>query len=83
MDLIIVFPDQSKSFTYGVEYGRILQQMESGVDVVMNSGFPVRLENVELIKTTCQALGYVPSFWKIYFEEWIEFIGIKRKSTNN
>jgi len=32
---MISFPDQSKAFTYGVEYGRILEKMERGDEVVM------------------------------------------------
>jgi hypothetical protein len=83
MDLLIAFPDQSKSFTYGVEYGRLLQKMEEGKDIVMNNGFPVRVENVDLIKATCRALGYVPTFGKTHYDEWIEFIAIKRHSTAN
>ena len=43
-ELLISFPDQSQSFSFGVEYGRLLQQMQDGKDVVMNHGFPVRVE---------------------------------------
>ena len=81
--LLINFPNQSESFAHGVEYGRILQQMEQGDNIAMNKGFPVRVENVELIKSTCRALGYIPIFGKEYFNEWKEFIGIKKTTSEN
>lgn len=81
--LFISFPDQSQSFTYGVEYGRILEKIERGDDVVMNNGFPVRIENKELIIATCNQFGYIPTFGKEYYDEWIEFLAIKKKSNDN
>lgn len=42
--MILKFPDQSESFTYGVEYGRLLEKIERGDE---------------------------------YFNEWIEFMGLK------
>lgn len=30
MNLLIKFPDQSQSFTYGVEFGRLLEKIERG-----------------------------------------------------
>ena len=83
MKQLISFPDQSESFTYGVEYGRILEKIERGDDIVMNNGFPVRLENKELIEETCKIYGYIPTFGKIYFNEWVEFLGIKKISSEN
>ena len=83
MNLLISFPDSSKSFTYGVEYGRLLERMERGESIVMNNGFPVRLENKEVIESTCKALGYIPTFGKTHFDEWIEFTAIKKSSTDN
>ena len=80
--LILSFPDQSKSFAYGVEYGRILQQMEDQKESVDNHGFPVRLENKTLIAETCKEYGYVPSFG----EEWhgyVWFCGVKKKISDN
>ena len=82
-ELIISFPDQSASFAYGVEYGRLLEKMERGDNIVMNNGFPVRLENRELIINTCLELGYVPTFGRTYFDEWVEFTGIKKLSNDN
>jgi hypothetical protein len=80
--LIIRFPDQSTSFTYGVEFGRLLEKMERGDDVIMNNGFPVRKENIQLIKDSCIQYGYVPLFGKEYYDEWIEFTGVKQISNN-
>jgi len=77
-ELLISFPDQSQSFTYGVEYGRILQQMEQGNNVVCNNGFPIRLENKKLIEETCKKLGYIPTFGKTHYDEWIEFLGLRK-----
>lgn len=81
--LLVSFPDSSQSFTYGVEYGRLLQKMQDGNDVIENEGFPVRVENVKVLKDTCKAYGYIPTFGKVYWGEWTEFIGIKKTSTDN
>jgi len=83
MNQLIRFPDQSESFAYGVEYGRLLQKMEQGDEVVMNNGFPVRVENKALIENTCRILGYTPVFGETHFDEWVEFIGIKKNSSEN
>ena len=82
MKLVISFPDQSTSFCYGVEYGRLLEKIERGDDIIMNNGFPVRIENVDLLKTTCIKYGYTPIFGKKYYNEWIEFLGIKELIKN-
>jgi len=82
MKLLIKFPDQSTSFTYGVEFGRLLEKIERGDNVIMNNGFPVRIENVDLLKETCTNFGYIPMFGKTYFNEWIEFVGIKESIKN-
>jgi hypothetical protein len=81
--LMISFPNQSQSFTYGVEFGRLLQKIEQGDDIVMNNGFPVRLENKKLIEDTCKSYGYIPTFGKTHFDEWIEFLAIRKSSTDN
>ncbi|MDD4922621.1 MAG: hypothetical protein PHS30_09130 [Bacteroidales bacterium] len=78
MNLLIRFSDQSPSFTYGVEFGRLLEKIERGDEIVMNNGFPVRIENVDLLKETCVKFGYIPLFGKTYFNEWIEFTGFKQ-----
>jgi hypothetical protein len=80
--LIIRFPDQSTSFTYGVEFGRLLEKMERGDDVVINNGFPIRKENVEVVKSTCVHYGYIPLFGEMYDNEWVEFTGIKQSIKN-
>lgn len=83
-ELLVSFDDQSKSFCYGVEYGRILEKMERGDEIVMNNGFPVRIENKAVIERTCANLGYIPSFSKTSFlDGWIDFVGIKKKSNEN
>lgn len=81
--LLISFPDQSESFTHGVEYGRILQQMQQGDNAISNSGFPVRLENKILIENTCREYGYIPTFGKEHYGEWVEFLGIKKIGNDN
>ena len=83
MNLLISFPDQSQSFTAGVEYGRLYNRMEKGEEAITNDGFPVRVENKELLKNTCQKLGYAYSFGSEYFGEWIEFTAFKIKSSKN
>lgn len=81
--LLITFPDQSESFTYGVEYGRLLERIESGKGVIENNGFPVRAENVELLRITCEAYNYIPSFSDTGIEGWTNFLGIKKTSSQN
>lgn len=76
-ELIISFSDQSNSFTYGVEFGRLLQKIEQGDDIVTNNGFPIRLENKKLIKDTCTHYGYIPIFVEINNDEWIDFIAMR------
>ena len=80
--LAISFPDQSTSFCYGVEYGRLLEKIERGDKIILNNGFPVRIENVELLKDTCLKFGYTPIFGRTYYNEWIEFTGIKELTNN-
>ncbi len=83
MNLLIKFPDQSASFAYGVEFGRLLERIERGDEVIKNNGFPIRLENKALLKITCEKYGYIPSFGKLHFGEWIEFLGIKKTVSEN
>jgi hypothetical protein len=83
MELFIKFPDQSQSFTSGVEYGRLYGRMEKGESVVTNDGFPVRKENKKLLKNTCEKLGYTCNFGSEYFGEWIEFTAIKITNSEN
>lgn len=75
--MIVRFPDQSESFTYGVEYGRLLEKIERGDEKIENNGFPIRIENKKLLEATCEEYGYTPIFGEEYFNEWIEFIGLK------
>ena len=81
--LLISFPDYSQSFTYGVEFGRLLQKMQDKKEVIENEGFPVRVENIQLLKKTCEAYGYIPMFGNEYFSEWVEFIGLKKTISDN
>lgn len=75
--MILKFPDQSESFTYGVEYGRLLEKIERGDERIKNNGFPIRIENKKLLENTCKEYGYIPIFGDEYFNEWIEFMGLK------
>ena len=81
MDLLISFTDQSASFVHGVEFGRILEKMERGDQVVMNNGFPVRVENKAVIIQACRQFGYVPVFGHMV-EGWIEFKAVKTSNKN-
>lgn len=82
-EIFIRFPDQSKSFTYGVEYGRLLQKMEQGDEAISNNNFPVRSENEELLRETCREYGYVCFFGLRYYGEWVEFTAIKLSAHAN
>ena len=81
--LLLSFPDSSKSFAYGVEFGRLLQKIQDGKEVIENDGFPVRVENIDVLKNTCKTYGYIPAFGNEYWGEWVEFIGIKKSTSNN
>jgi hypothetical protein len=81
--LLVSFPDSSQSFAYGVEYGRLLQKIQDGKEVIENEGFPVRVENIQVLKSTCEAYGYIPIFGNEHRGEWIEFMGIKQTSSDN
>lgn len=83
MDLLLKFPDQSESFTYGVEFGRLLEKIERGDEVIKNNAFPIRLENMDLLKKACEVHGYISLFGKIHFGEWIEFIAIRKQISDN
>lgn len=82
MDLLITFPDQSASFAHGVEYGRLLEKMERGDDPVKNNGFPVRVENKNVIQSSCSVYGYIPVFGP-EADGWINFLGVKKVSSDN
>lgn len=81
--LLIKFPDQSKSFTYGVELGRLLEKIERGDDTIQNNGFPVRVENCSVLTLACSLHGYTATFSKPYLGGWVDFLGIKRTTSNN
>jgi len=83
MNLLIKFPDQSESFAYGVEFGRLLEKIERGDLSISNNGFPVRVENCSLLAIACSLHGYVPNFSKPYLDGWVDFLGIKRTMSEN
>lgn len=82
-ELLISFPDSSQSFAYGVEFGRLLQKIQDGKEVIENEGFPVRIENMEVLKNACEAYNYIPIFGQQHYGEWIEFMGIKKTFSDN
>lgn len=82
-EIFIKFENQSQDFCLGVEYGRILQKIQDNNDFVTNDGFPIRLENVKVIKTTCEKYNYIPFFGMKYYNEWIDFIAFKNNNLNN
>lgn len=83
MNLLIKFPDQSESFTYGVEFGRLLEKIERGDEVIQNNGFPIRVENASVIVLACSLHGYIPVIGEPYLDGWCDFIGIKKTTSNN
>lgn len=83
MELILKFTEENNNFTHGVEFGAIFHKLTNGYDKVENNGFPVRIENKELIKKACVLYNYTPVFGKIYFDEWIQFFAIKNTSLTN
>ncbi len=83
MNLLIPFTNQSEAFTHGVEFGRLLQQMQDGKEQISNSGFPIRVENKEVVKNACEVYGYIPIFGSEYFGEWVEFLTVKKVANSN
>lgn len=83
MNLLISFPDQSQSFTYGVEFGRLLEKIERGDLAISNNGFPVRVENCSLLAIACSLHGYAANFSDPYMDGWVDFLGIKKTTSNN
>lgn len=81
--LLISFSDQSESFTLGVEYGRILGRIQSGLPLVSNDGMPVHLANRDVITDTCLLYGYIPIFGQTYYGEWIDFVASKKVTGEN
>ena len=82
MELLINFTDKSNSFTLGCEYGRLLERFEKSVDIIDNNGFPIHLENKDVLISTCNKFGYIAFFGDIYYNEWIEFKAIKNSNLN-
>lgn len=82
MELAISFTDQSKSFTLGVEFGRLLEKMERGDPFIRNNGFPVHKENIETIKAACAHHGYMATFGNEY-HEWVQFIAVRKVDATN
>ncbi len=83
MNLLIKFIDQSESFAYGVEFGRLLEKIQRGDEVIKNNGFPVRIENCQVLKDACIAYGYITMFGDPYLDGWVDFLGIKKTLSNN
>jgi len=83
IEQILKFPDQSASFAYGVEFGRLLEKIERNDDPIQNNGFPVRIENKKLLIDACKKYGYIPTFGAEYFNEWVEFMGMRKTTSNN
>jgi len=82
-NLLIKFPDQSQSFTYGVEFGRLLEKIERGDETITNNGFPIRVENCSVLALCCSLHGYIPLFGDPYMDGWVDFLGIKKTTSNN
>lgn len=83
MNLLIKFPDQSESFAYGVEFGRLLEKIERGDLSISNNGFPVRVENCSLLAIACSLHGYAANFSQPYMDGWVDFLGIKKTMSQN
>lgn len=81
--LLISFPDQSQSFAYGVEFGRLLEKLERGDAAVQNNGFPIRVENCSVLVIACSLHGYTCTFSDPYMGGWVDFIGIKKTTSKN
>jgi len=83
MELVIKFPDKSQSFTNGVEFGRILQQMEEQKMIVSNSAFPLHKENERVVRDAAKVYGYRVTFIGEHYGEWINFFAIRESVFGN
>lgn len=83
MNLVLKFTEQNKKFSHGVEFGRIFHKLENGYENVDNNGFPVRIENQELIKNACLKYNYTPVFGQEHYGEWVDFMAIKNATLLN
>ncbi len=73
MKLLISFNDCPEDFVQGTEFGRIFEKIERGDDEVCNNGFPVRLQNQELIHQACKVYDYTSQFSECTTKGWVNF----------
>ena len=80
--------DPTRAFAHGVQFGRILEKLEASQPIVTNNGQPVYAVLIEMLRTACNQLGYVPSF-SVFFKDgqvvegMLTFSAIKHQSTIN
>lgn len=80
---VISFKDQPEGFTHGVEFGRLLEKMQRKDNTIENHGFPIRIENQNLIRESCIHYGYIPTFGDEFLDGWVPFLGVKQVSSDN
>lgn len=83
MTIMVQFSNQQPAYAHGVEYGRLLERMERGDLIISNNGFPVRVENVDNLRNTCEKYGYIASFGMVHYNEWVDFTGVKKVASAN
>ena len=62
MSMLVAFSDGSESFVLGFEAGLIWAEIENGALVIdrgVKEGFPVHVENMEVVQRMAVARGYV------------------------
>lgn len=72
--LLIRFPNQDPSFTYGFEAGMVWEKMASGQPIEM----PIRVENESLVRQMALKANYRYDIQRLVDGEWLYFEGSKR-----
>ncbi|QUT07899.1 hypothetical protein KFK14_11220 [Sphingobium phenoxybenzoativorans] len=62
LGMLFAFPDASESFTLGFEAGMIWREIDDEAPLIIDrgfdAGFPVHVENIELIRRMAASRGY-------------------------
>ena len=72
--MVFAFPDGSASFVNGFEAGMIWTEIERGelkIDRGFEEGFPIHIENVEVVQRMAAARGYRLETQEAGAEGWI------------
>lgn len=73
--LVVTFPDQSESFTYGLEAGMIFQRLDGFVSVgTFEAPVTVREENIKLYQDIADYKGYTVEIYPTNVDGWMSAV---------